>query len=237
MEEKKLTYKDVPTGYPLCFNHECTKKTYCMHYQAQLLLPKAVLLALPSILPPGRTASASVSVRSVSCRKHGASHIFMTMCHKGIRQRLATMFARSLVAAMAPTTEFITARTCSLARVAGRNYEDHRQVRQHRGHPFRPLRDGLGLRLECEKKNQRVKTRPTDYCFVYLRIRGAVPSNDDDTSHINSLTLVHLSSLVRPLWRVVRITATEHFTLLYFDYFCRRFYISFLHRITSFLPL
>jgi hypothetical protein len=95
----------------------------------------------------------------------------------------------------------------------------------------------LGLRLECEKKNQRVKTRPTDYCFVYLRIRGAVPSNDDDTSHINSLTLVHLSSLVRPLWRVVRITATEHFTLLYFDCFCRRFYISFLHRITSFLPL
>ena len=92
-------------------------------------------------------------------------------------------------------------------------------------------------RLECEKKNQRVKTRPTDYCFVYLRIRGAVPSNDDDTSHINSLTLVHLSSWVRPLWRVVRITATEHFTLLYFDCFCRWFYISFLHRITSFLPL
>ena len=53
----------------------------------------------------------------------------------------------------------------------------------------------------------------------------------------NSLTLVHLSSWVRPLWRVVRITATEHFTLLYFDCFCRRFYISFLHRITSFLPL
>jgi hypothetical protein len=103
--------------------------------------------------------------------------------------------------------------------------------------PLVPLRDGLGLRLECEKKNQRVKTRPTDYCFVYLRIRGAVPSNDDDTSHINSLTLVHLSSWVRPLWRVVRITATEHFTLLYFDCFCRRFYISFLHRITSFLPL
>jgi len=26
MEEKELTYKDVPTGYPLCFNDECTKK-------------------------------------------------------------------------------------------------------------------------------------------------------------------------------------------------------------------
>ena len=45
--------------------------------------------------------------------------------------------------------------------------------------PLVPLRDGLGLRLECEKKNQRVKTRPTDYCFVYLRIRGAAPGNDD----------------------------------------------------------
>ena len=24
MEERKLTYKDVPMGYPLCFNYECT---------------------------------------------------------------------------------------------------------------------------------------------------------------------------------------------------------------------
>ena len=62
MEEKKLTYKDVPFGYPLCFNDECAKKACCMHYQARLLLP-----------------------------------------------------------------------------------EDHRQVRQHRRHPFRPLRRVLGL--------------------------------------------------------------------------------------------
>ena len=40
MEEKKLTYKDVPMGYPLCFNQECTKKENCMHYQARLLLPE-----------------------------------------------------------------------------------------------------------------------------------------------------------------------------------------------------
>lgn len=38
MEEKTLTYKDVPMGYPLCFNDECTKKACCMHYQARLLL-------------------------------------------------------------------------------------------------------------------------------------------------------------------------------------------------------
>ena len=40
MEEKKLTYNDVPTGYPLCFNDGCTKKACCMHYQARLLLPE-----------------------------------------------------------------------------------------------------------------------------------------------------------------------------------------------------
>lgn len=40
MDEKKLTYKDIPTGYPLCFNEACTKKASCMHYQARLLLPE-----------------------------------------------------------------------------------------------------------------------------------------------------------------------------------------------------
>ena len=40
MEEKTLTYKDVPMGYPLCFNDECAKKASCMHYQARLLLPE-----------------------------------------------------------------------------------------------------------------------------------------------------------------------------------------------------
>ena len=40
MEEKKLTYKDVPMGYPLCFNEECAKNACCMHYQVRLLLPE-----------------------------------------------------------------------------------------------------------------------------------------------------------------------------------------------------
>lgn len=40
MEEKKLTYKDIPWGYPLCFNNECAEKERCMHYQAMLLSPK-----------------------------------------------------------------------------------------------------------------------------------------------------------------------------------------------------
>ena len=39
MENKELTYKDIPMGYPLCFNSECTKKDCCMHYQARLLMP------------------------------------------------------------------------------------------------------------------------------------------------------------------------------------------------------
>ena len=38
MEEKELTYKDIPRGYPLCFNNECAKKERCMHYQTRLLL-------------------------------------------------------------------------------------------------------------------------------------------------------------------------------------------------------
>ena len=37
MDNKELTYKDIPMGYPLCFNSECTKKENCMHYQAMLL--------------------------------------------------------------------------------------------------------------------------------------------------------------------------------------------------------
>ena len=40
MEEKELTYQEVPTGYPLCFNHECAENACCMHYQAGLLLPE-----------------------------------------------------------------------------------------------------------------------------------------------------------------------------------------------------
>ena len=40
MDEKKLTYKDIPLGYPLCFNDDCAKKASCMHYQARLLLPE-----------------------------------------------------------------------------------------------------------------------------------------------------------------------------------------------------
>ena len=40
MEEKVLNRKDVPMGYPLCFNSECTKKACCMHYQARLLMPE-----------------------------------------------------------------------------------------------------------------------------------------------------------------------------------------------------
>lgn len=40
MKEKELNFIDIPMGYPLCFNSECTKKDCCMHYQARLLLPE-----------------------------------------------------------------------------------------------------------------------------------------------------------------------------------------------------
>ena len=40
MEQKELNLKDIPMGYPLCFNNECTKKECCMHYQARLLMPE-----------------------------------------------------------------------------------------------------------------------------------------------------------------------------------------------------
>lgn len=38
MENKELSKKDIPWGYSLCFNNECTKKDCCMHYQARLLM-------------------------------------------------------------------------------------------------------------------------------------------------------------------------------------------------------
>ena len=50
MEEKKLTYKDVPVGYPLCFNEECAKSACCMHYQARLTLPEGRYYG-PAIYP------------------------------------------------------------------------------------------------------------------------------------------------------------------------------------------
>ena len=40
MEEKVLNREDIPMGYPLCFNNECTEKAHCMHYQARLMMPK-----------------------------------------------------------------------------------------------------------------------------------------------------------------------------------------------------
>ena len=40
MEEKELKAKDIPWGYPLCFNNECADNDRCMHYQARLLMPK-----------------------------------------------------------------------------------------------------------------------------------------------------------------------------------------------------
>ncbi len=40
MNEKKITYQDIPAGYPLCFNDDCSKKASCMHYQAWLLIPE-----------------------------------------------------------------------------------------------------------------------------------------------------------------------------------------------------
>ena len=50
MEEKILTYKDIPMGYPLCFNYECTQKDHCMHYQARLLMPENCYLG-SSVFP------------------------------------------------------------------------------------------------------------------------------------------------------------------------------------------
>ena len=37
MEEKELTYKDVPNSYALCFNENCPLREKCLHYQAYLL--------------------------------------------------------------------------------------------------------------------------------------------------------------------------------------------------------
>ena len=39
-EMRDFSAKDIPKGYPLCFNDECAEKGRCMHYQARLLLPE-----------------------------------------------------------------------------------------------------------------------------------------------------------------------------------------------------
>jgi hypothetical protein len=50
MEEKELKAKDIPMGYPLCFNSECADKDRCMHYQARLLMPKEKCYG-PAVFP------------------------------------------------------------------------------------------------------------------------------------------------------------------------------------------
>lgn len=39
MEEKELTFKDAPLGYPVCFNEQCSKHRECMHYHMGTLAP------------------------------------------------------------------------------------------------------------------------------------------------------------------------------------------------------
>lgn len=38
--EKELKVKNIPWGYPLCFNEACAEKEKCMHYHARLLMPE-----------------------------------------------------------------------------------------------------------------------------------------------------------------------------------------------------
>ena len=42
MKEKELselTYKDAPSGYPICYNELCSKRGECMHYHMSSLMP------------------------------------------------------------------------------------------------------------------------------------------------------------------------------------------------------
>lgn len=50
MEEKKLTFKDAPYGYALCFNHDCQLRDKCMHYRMGTLAP-ADLMAGQCVYP------------------------------------------------------------------------------------------------------------------------------------------------------------------------------------------
>ena len=50
MEEKKLTYKDAPYGFALCFNEECAKRGECMHHLMAQLAPTDRLTG-PAVYP------------------------------------------------------------------------------------------------------------------------------------------------------------------------------------------
>lgn len=39
MDEKKLTFRDAPWGYALCFNHDCSLHDKCMHYHIGTQVP------------------------------------------------------------------------------------------------------------------------------------------------------------------------------------------------------
>lgn len=39
MEERKLSFQDVPSGYQLCFNSKCPKADECLRYQSGMLAP------------------------------------------------------------------------------------------------------------------------------------------------------------------------------------------------------
>ena len=74
--------------------------------------PKIDTVARPSILQPGRTASADVSVRRKWWSRHGALRNSMTTCLIGKGLRLASVCMHYSVAGMGRTIECITVRIC-----------------------------------------------------------------------------------------------------------------------------
>lgn len=92
MEEKKLTYNVIPMGYPLCFNDECAKKACCMHYQAQLLMPKDCYKG-SAIYPTAWQEGACKCFREKRLvqKAWGFTHIYNNVPHRDIPEARANV--------------------------------------------------------------------------------------------------------------------------------------------------
>ena len=82
MEEKRLTYKDIPLSYPLCFNGECERKARCMHFQAGLLKPEDCHYG-PAVYPAAWKSGQCQSFREAKQvpMAYGFTHIYKNVPH------------------------------------------------------------------------------------------------------------------------------------------------------------
>ena len=96
--KKQLESKNIPYGYPLCFNDECAKKEKCMHYQARLLKLEERLQG-PAVYPIAwrKGECKCYNEKGMVTKAWGFTHIYDNVPHylrAEARRRVRNYFSR-----------------------------------------------------------------------------------------------------------------------------------------------